>query len=192
MKTFIVFIVLILLTSCDKNDAVSDKSIAQEEFYYGDEFHKNINKVYSGNINWAVFKKDENMAKVLYEPAHPNQNYSDYRKGEGKLYSKWIFSEEPETQERIFTSNFDLLIEAELEPNASIGLHKHLRTEEIYYVIDGDLLVYIKDDNGELEESIRLNKGDAHMVRIGQSHACKAGEYGAKFLTIGIRGNNEN
>src|SRR5262245_48667649 len=88
-------------------------------------FHGKVRKVYFGTYEWAVNKKNEQMAHVLYESVHENTQYQDERRGRGKDYAVWIFSEEEGLKEGIFSSGLELIIDATLEPGACIGLHQH-------------------------------------------------------------------
>ena len=157
-----------------------------DQFVDGKKFHEEIRRVYFGRYDWAVNKKREDMAKVLYEPAHENSAFEDMRRGKGKDYAVWIFSEEEGIQENLFESNFELMIDATLEPNAAIGLHHHHSTEEIYYILEGAIHMITVDPNGtELKQ--QLFAGDAHFVRKGQSHYGIAGPDGVRFIAVAMR-----
>lgn len=158
----------------------------QDKFIPGNHFHSEIRRVYFGNYGWAVNKKNEEMAKVLYEPAHENLLFEDNRSGKGKDFATWVFSEEPGLEENLFESDFELLIDATLEPNASIGLHTHHHTEEIYYVIEGRIQMTTLDRDGR-EVAQELSAGDAHFVRRGQAHYGTAGPEGVRFVAIAMR-----
>lgn len=158
-----------------------------QNYINGDQFHSTIKKVYEGEINQkAINKKDENMALVVYEPIHENNDFADIRKGNGKGYSKWVFAEEKGIEENIFTSNLELMIDTRLEPNAAIGLHKHTITEEVYYILEGSItMTTLNEDNSEFTET--LNKGDAHVIKVSQSHYGQAGNQGVRFLTVAVK-----
>lgn len=157
-----------------------------EDYTNGDEFHNRIRRVYHGALDWAVNKKKEFMARVVYEPVHENQLYQDERRGSGKDFATWIFSEEPGTEEHLFESGFELMIDARLEANASIGLHPHHHTEEIYYILEGSIRMTTVNAGGE-QSLADLAAGDAHMVKIGQSHFGTAGPQGVRFLAVAMR-----
>jgi len=157
-----------------------------EKFINGNHFHEQIRRVYFGRYEWAVNKKREDMAKVVYDPAHENLAYDDARRGKGKDYAVWIFSEEEGLRENLFESDFELMIDATLEPNAAIGLHHHHSTEEIYYVLDGAIEMVTVDGNGR-EHSQKLMAGDAHFVARGQWHYGIAGADGARFIAVAMR-----
>jgi mannose-6-phosphate isomerase-like protein (cupin superfamily) len=152
----------------------------------GNQFHSEIRRVYFGSYGWAVNKKIEDMAHVVYEPAHENALFDDNRRGNGKDFATWIFSEEPGLEENLFESDFELMIDASLEPNASIGLHSHHNTEEIYYVIEGKIHMTTLDRDGK-EFLQELFSGDAHFVRRGQSHYGIAGPEGVRFIAVAMR-----
>lgn len=158
----------------------------RDKFIDGNHFHKQIRRVYFGSYGWAVNKKRDEMAKVLYEPAHENLWFEDARRGSGKDYATWIFSEEEGLKENLFESDFELMIDATLEPKASIGLHHHHHTEEIYYILEGSIGMTTVDKDGK-EWIQELFAGDAHFVRRGQAHYGTAGAEGARFVAVAMR-----
>jgi mannose-6-phosphate isomerase-like protein (cupin superfamily) len=158
----------------------------KSDYIPGEEFHTKIKRVYSGDYSWAVNKKKDQMAHVVYEAVHENRAFQDERRGHGKDYAIWIFSEEEGIREGVFSSCFELLIDAELEPNASIGLHHHHRTEEIYYILKGSIRMTTVGSEGE-EHTEELAAGDAHAVRSGQAHYGTAGQKGVRFLAVAFR-----
>jgi len=158
----------------------------RDKFIDGPHFHKEIRRVYFGAYDWAVNKKREDMAKVLYEPVHENTWFEDRRRGKGKDFAVWIFSEEEGLKENLFESDFELMIDASLEQNASIGLHHHHHTEEIYYIIEGSIQMTTLDKDGK--ECVQdLSAGDAHFVRRGQAHYGTSGDQGARFIAVAMR-----
>lgn len=158
----------------------------EDEYIDGITFHTKAGRVYEGGYEWAVNKKRELMAKVLYYPAHENLAYEDERRGKGKDFATWIFSEEEGLRENLFATNFELMIDATLEPDASIGLHHHNHTEEIYYIISGSICMTTVGPDGA-QFSQELWAGDAHLVRLGQAHYGTAGPEGARFVAVAIR-----
>ena len=122
--------------------------MSDETFIPCDVFHQSVRKVYAGELDWAVNKKDALMARVLYLAPHENAAETGDRRGHGKDFAKWIFSEEPGLEERLFSTRFELAIDARLEPGAAIGLHFHDRTEEIYYLLEGELAMTTVERGG--------------------------------------------
>src|SRR5207244_7881952 len=100
-------------------------------------------------------------ARVLYRAPHENLAEVGDRRGHGNDFAKWIFAEEAGLEERLFSTRFELAIDARLEPGAAIGLHFHDRTEEIYYLLEGDLRITTVDRSGR-ELTAILHAGDAH------------------------------
>ena len=158
----------------------------QRQYVPGDVFHTIVRKVYRGEPGWAVNKEDAKMARVLYTAPHRNDAESGDRRGHGKDFAKWIFCEEPGLEERLFSTKFELAIDARLEPGAAVGLHFHDRTEEIYYLLDGELTMTTVDRSGR-EETATLRAGDAHLVKLGQGHCGVAGPAGARFVAFAVR-----
>lgn len=157
-----------------------------EEYISGMEFHDKVKKVYFEELQWAVNKKHFSMAKVLYNPAHENLSFEGEKRGKGKDFATWIFSEEQGLKENIFSTKLELMIDAKLEPNASIGLHYHNETEEIYYILEGNMEMVTVDEFGR-EHREKLFVGDAHAVKLGQGHYGTAGKEGVRFIAISIR-----
>ncbi len=152
----------------------------------GDVFHSRKQPVYAGNPGFAVMKKAERMAKVAYDAPHFNAGETGVRQGAGREWATWVFSEEGEQAERLFSTPFELMIDARLEPFASIGLHHHAHTEEVYYVLEGRLRMTVVDArHGEHTEE--LGAGDAHLVKLGQGHFGQALETGARFIVVAVR-----
>ena len=160
--------------------------MSENSYVPGDVFHSRIRKVYSGELGWAVNKRSEGMARVLYVAPHENAAESGDRRGHGNDYATWIFSEEPGLEERLFSTRFELAIDARLEPGAALGLHFHDRTEEIYYLLEGELSMTTVERGGR-ESTAALRAGDAHMVKLGQGHCGVAGPAGARFLAVAVR-----
>jgi mannose-6-phosphate isomerase-like protein (cupin superfamily) len=156
------------------------------EYVPGDAFHQSVRKVYDAPLEWAVNKRDAAMARVLYVAPHENLAETGDRRGHGKDFAKWIFSEEPGLEERLFATRFELAIDARLEPGAAIGLHFHDRTEEIYYLLEGELRMTTVERGGR-ESTATLRAGDAHLVKLGQGHFGVAGADGARFLAVAVR-----
>jgi mannose-6-phosphate isomerase-like protein (cupin superfamily) len=152
----------------------------------GDVFHGQKQPVYAGTHGFAVNKKAEQMAKVVYEAPHFNEKETGVRRGAGRDFATWIFSEEGDQAERLFSTPLELMIDARLEPHAAIGLHGHEHTEEVYYVLEGNIRMTTVDSvHGE--HTVELGPGDAHLVKLGQAHYGQALEKGARFIVVAVR-----
>jgi quercetin dioxygenase-like cupin family protein len=157
-----------------------------QEYLDGERFHREVRQVYADPLGWAVNKRGERMAKVLYRAPHENLAEAGARRGSGNDWAKWIFAEEPGIAEGIFTAPLELIIEARLEAGAEIGLHRHHRTEEVYYLLEGELTMTTVGQDGR-EATVILKPGDAHAVRLDQGHFGVAGAEGARFLAVAVR-----
>jgi hypothetical protein len=78
----------------------------------GDVFHSRKQPVYAGTPGFAVNKKAELMAKVVYEAPHFNASETGVRRGAGRDFATWVFSEEGEQAERLFSTPLELMIDA--------------------------------------------------------------------------------
>jgi len=153
----------------------------QHKLIEGDHFHYTDFPVYSGE-DGVSFKFSDNMAHVRYQPAHPNPYAPEGEQGHGELVAKWIFCEEPEKSEGLLKSGIQLMMDSQLAPNACLGLHVHVRTEEIYYLIEGEAVVKLYAGDNKIAR--KLNPGDAHLIRPGESHTLQAGARGARFIVV--------
>lgn len=138
-----------------------------------EQFHDGPANAYEGDGRY--FKSAPGMARVRYRSTHG---------GHGELVGTWIACEEPEKSEGILESGLEVLMDSRLAPGASIGCHRHDRTEEIYYVLEGGLTVSLEVDGQSTTEP--LAPGDSHRVPIGGSHWATAGAAGARFIVIAI------
>jgi quercetin dioxygenase-like cupin family protein len=154
----------------------------------GERFHVPGARVYDGEVGEAVVKRGEWMARVVYDAVHENRAYppGDDRRGHGREHATWVFSEEPGLEEGLFGAGLELVIDARLEPDAAIGLHTHARTEEVYYLLEGELtMTTVLFDGREVQATLRA--GDAHGVRLGEAHFGRAGPGGCRFLAVATR-----
>ncbi|WP_084605273.1 ion transporter [Psychromonas aquimarina] len=153
-----------------------------------EEFHHGNFPVYKAQAdeNWRRFKIKEGIANVLYEPAHNNPQASSGRQGAGKLIGRWLYNEQPDKQEQLLQSSIELFMDSSLEPNASVGLHAHLDTEEIYYLLQGQLFIELIGNNGEITKQT-INPGDTHLILAGESHFIQAGGQGARFIVVAAK-----
>lgn len=154
----------------------------------GEQFHVPGARVYAEPLGPAIHKRAEGMARVLYTAVHENRAFDsgDDRRGHGRDHATWVFSEEPGLQEGLFHGGLELMIDARLEPGAAIGLHRHPTTEEIYYVLEGQLtMTTVLNDGREVRAVLR--PGDASAVVLGQAHYGRAGVEGCRFLAVAFR-----
>ncbi|MBK8012159.1 MAG: cupin domain-containing protein [Deltaproteobacteria bacterium] len=152
----------------------------------GDRYHQDVRRAYEGELGWAANKKARHMAKVVYEAPHENVAESGIKRGSGRDFATWVLSEEAGTKEGIFSTKLELVIDATLEPSACIGLHRHLETEEIYYILEGSLTMTTVAPEGD-EHTETLEAGDAHCVKLGQGHYGRAGPEGCRFVAVAVR-----
>ncbi|MFD2096277.1 cupin domain-containing protein [Corallincola platygyrae] len=154
--------------------------------YTEQEFHQiDETPVYHQAVDSAVFKRGEEVATVKYHPCHPNPDFEDYRKGEGTVWTKWLFSEDANKAEGLSECGINMFADFYMEPGSSIGLHQHSDKEEIYYVLEGSVTMLVEDpEHGSSE--VTLMPGDAHLVKLGQSHAAVASSEGARIVTVSV------
>ncbi len=78
--------------------------------------------------------------------------------GIGSIIFREVFSKKD------FESNLEHFHETIIEPHATIGYHKHLGNEEIYYIVEGTGKMTVND------KEFDVTPGDAIMTQSGDSH----------------------
>ena len=92
--------------------------------------------------------------------------------GEVLIEKMWI----PETE---LKANNRLFAKLTLEPDDSIGFHKHDNEEEVFVILKG---VAEMDDNGKIEI---LNVGDTILTADGAGHSVKSiGDENLEMLAV--------
>lgn len=136
----------------------------------------------------ALVKRAAAMHRETYHPVHRNDAFpeGDARAGRGETHATWVFSEQSDRAEGLFAAPLDLVHDTRLAPDAAIGLHTHATTEEIYYVLDGALTMTTVFLDGRTHTAA-LGPGDAHAVRLGQSHYGVAGPDGCRMIVVCLR-----
>jgi hypothetical protein len=156
----------------------------------GERFHREGRPFYQAPPGdavpgWANVKRAGGMARVAYEPNHPNPAESGSRAGRGRTVSTWLACERAGDGEGLLTAPLRLLVDVALDPGASIGLHVHDATEEVWYVLDGTLTITLAAPGGA-ETTAELRRGDLCATRLGQAHTGVAGAAGARVLVIDV------
>jgi Cupin domain len=161
-------------------------AMQQHEWMPGEAFHAAGRAYYGGDPGWAVNKRGERMAHVVYDPSHPNPGETGPRAGHGRNLATWVFCERDGDGEGLFATPLKLVVDSRLEPGAAIGLHRHDDNEELYYVLEGRVTMTTLAPDGQ-QATATLSAGDAHAVRLGQAHYGVAGPDGARFLVVAIK-----
>lgn len=78
--------------------------------------------------------------------------------GEGSILFREVFNASD------FESNLQFLHETSVMPNSTIGYHKHLGNEEIYFIVEGKGIMTVDG------EKRKVSSGDAIITYSGSSH----------------------
>ncbi len=108
---------------------------------------------------------------ILRGPANvEGQNASNSHGGNGDYFVRTLLTSE-------FSSKMKYVRELTLMPGASIGMHPHVNDEEIYYVISGEGIMQVDDE----EKPMKM--GDIVLTKSGSSHGLKnSGESDLKIF----------
>ncbi|MDR1619630.1 MAG: cupin domain-containing protein [Clostridiales bacterium] len=94
---------------------------------------------------------------ISYEKDRTARSESNLRGGEGVVDLTPVFP--------CAIPHMRLFSVITLPPGASIGMHKHEKEAEAYYVLEGDVVV--RECGGDFT----LGTGEAHLCSDGESHA---------------------
>lgn len=133
-----------------------------------------------------LFIPAASLPHVCYSPAHPNPAQHGHLAGRGNNRCIWIANEQGALAEGTSQGALDGLIDSYLEPDASIGWHCHLHSEEYYYLLSGTLTITVQQLDGQMS-SITLSPGDRHWIGPGMSHSALAGCEGARFIAVMLK-----
>ncbi|GGA65115.1 hypothetical protein GCM10011369_03160 [Neiella marina] len=158
--------------------------MAKRRVLSAEQYHQTDAPTYAGTTDGS-FKQSANMATVRYQPAHHNPQAPLAQQGQGETLGTWVFNEEKGKAEGLLASSIELMMDSKLAPHATIGLHQHQQTEEIYYLLEGQLNIELHRADEQLQ--LQLNPGDAHLIRPGESHFVQAGPDGARIIVIAAR-----
>lgn len=81
--------------------------------------------------------------------------------GEGSIIFREVFVDSD------FKSSIKFLHETSVQPNSTIGYHKHIGNEEVYYIVEGEGLMSVDG-----QEKV-VGPGDAIITYSGSMHGLK-------------------
>lgn len=93
--------------------------------------------------------------------------------GKGTISFREVFNKDD------FKSTIQFLHETSVMPDSTIGYHKHTGNEEIYYIVEGEGIMTVD------EEEKKVIPGDAVITHSGSSHGLKnTGDKELKILVF--------
>lgn len=119
------------------------------EDFHTSEGWSNINRAPHDRISGVVYKRGMTLKRVQYEPADPAPDMPDPWQGEGQTIIRWLFSEDPGTEENLLKNRcFSWFQDLALAPGATTGQKAHPGVDTIVYVIEGEGLLYHRPTAG--------------------------------------------
>jgi hypothetical protein len=160
-----------------------------------DQFHRsdqwvNINRAPYDVISGVIYKQALNSKIVRYEPLDPTPDMPEPWQGKGGASVRWLFSENPGTEENILAgAEFLVLQDIVLDPGASSGQLQHADEVRILYSINGEGILYHRACLGCPVIARPLRKGDAVLIQSSEyySIANHATDESFRMLLIGFR-----
>ncbi|MFN0168059.1 MAG: cupin domain-containing protein [Bryobacteraceae bacterium] len=100
---------------------------------------------------------------------------------EGRFGGKGTVRYRRALQPEVFYTNWSYVDHLLIPAGASEGKHRHQGVEEFYYVMSGEGTVTVND------ESVKIRKGDAVPVELGEVHSFEAGDSGdLELMIVGV------
>jgi mannose-6-phosphate isomerase-like protein (cupin superfamily) len=160
--------------------------IPAEEFHQGDD-GANINRAPYDEVSGVIYKRAANIKRVSYTPLHPAPDLSEPLEGNGEAVIRWLFSEQPGTEEGLLEgATFAYLQDVTLEPAASTGMTSQSEAC-ILYVIEGRGQLHHRSDDGSPIVARPLRPGDAALIRAGEHHCVVNGsEERLRLFVLGL------
>ncbi len=142
-----------------------------EQFHQPDKWI-NINRAPYDVISGVIYKQALNIKRVRYEPLDAAPDMPEPWQGHGGAIVRWLFSENPGTEENILTgAEFTFLQDITLEPGASSGQMRHLDEARILYTISGEGTLYHRECLGCPVVARPLRAGDAALIQNGEFYS---------------------
>jgi hypothetical protein len=125
----------------------------------------NINRAPLDRTSGVVFKRAMAIKRVRYEPVDHAPEMPEPWRGRGAGVVRWLFSEAAGMDEGLLPRHtFRFMQELRLPPGAMTGHRAHTGIEALFYVIEGEGMVYHRPTPGSPILSRPLRPGDAMLV----------------------------
>ncbi len=138
--------------------------ISQEAFL-GPEGWSNINRAPLDRVSGVIYKRAAHIKRVRYTPLAPSPEAAPPWQGQGEAVVRWLFSEEPGTEEGILQGRcFQCLLDVALLPGAATGQQAHAGQDSILYVLEGQGRLYHRPSASSPVVARPLRRGDAVLI----------------------------
>ena len=163
------------------------KPIAAETFHK--ETWANINRAPYDRLSGVTYKRAANIKRVRYEPAEAAPEMPEPWQGAGPAVVRWLFSEQAGTEEHLLEgTTFAFLHDLTLPPGSTTGQRRNPGLDKIYYVVDGQGMLYHRPTDGSPVTARPLRPGDAVLVRGDEYHnvANESAERDVRLIVVGL------
>ena len=170
----------------DREQPWEPSPIPAEDFHQDDDW-VNINRAPHDEVSGVIYKRAANIKRVAYMPLHPAPDLPEPLQGNGEAVVRWLFSEQPGTEERLLEgATFAYLQDVTLEPATSTGMTS--QSEHcIFYVVAGHGQLQHRPDDGSPIVVRPLRLGDAALIRAGEHHRLvNVSEERLRLLVLGL------
>jgi mannose-6-phosphate isomerase-like protein (cupin superfamily) len=179
----------------ETDEQYTDDAPWEPEPIPAEEFHEpgawaNINRAPYDQTSGVIYKRAANIKRVRYEPANPAPEMPEPWPGKGPAVVRWLFSEDPGTEERLLErATFAFLHDLSLPPGSSTGQQPRSGLDQILYVVQGQGMLYHRPADGSPVLARPLRPGDAALIRSGEYHsvANEAAEGELRLIVLGLR-----
>lgn len=162
--------------------------IAAEDFHRPGE-KANINRAPYDQVSGVTYKRAMNIKRVHYEPLDPAADMPESFRGHGSAVVKWIFSERQGTAEQLLNdATFSFLHETRLPPDSSSGQQSHPGIDHIFYVIEGQGMLYHRPSDGSPVLARPLRSGGAALIRDSEYFSiANESEAELRLIVLGLK-----
>ncbi len=149
----------------------------------------------------VIYKRAAAIKRVRYTPLIPAPAMPESWQGQGEAIVRWLFSEcgpassQGNTREGLLKGQALAFVhDTTLMVGASSGMQAHPDTDEIFYVVAGEGMLYHRPTDGSPVIARPLRPGDAVLIRGGEYHCVANGAppegKPLRLIVIGLESRN--
>jgi mannose-6-phosphate isomerase-like protein (cupin superfamily) len=166
----------------EHNDQPWEPDPIPAEDFHQPEAWANINRAPHDQVAGVIYKRAMNIKSVRYA------GEGDDEAEEPATVVRWLFSELPGTEENLLAdATFAFLHDVRVAPGAA-SEEQSAEMDHIYYVIDGDGMLYHRPMPGSPIVARPLRPGDACLIRAGEYHHIenRSEEAALRWIVVGL------
>jgi len=169
-----------------------------EAKFWGEDGRANINRAPLDHVSGVIYKRSTSIKRVLQQPADPAAHVpadtpprgaAIPKVGHGEPVVRWLFSEQPGTDEGLLAGcSFLFLQELALAPESGTDHRDHPDRDTVLYVVAGCGVLYHRPSSGSPSVARPLRTGDAVLITAGELYSvCNESESESlRLIVLGL------